>query len=142
MNTSVSLSGATASPRAPGDSATRPHEMRRSQSGHRPMDAPKLPEVVPGNRPMQLPLMLVVTPVRSPSTPRKETPRRSPLLAERFAGMDARMTTSDVVRVVGVNRSTLFRWCKKGLFPARHISGGWLRSDIEKWFATKADRTT
>jgi predicted DNA-binding transcriptional regulator AlpA len=59
---------------------------------------------------------------------------------DRFAGMDARLSTSEVVRVVGVNRSTLFRWCKKGTFPQKHISGGWLRSDIERWFATKAEQ--
>lgn len=38
-------------------------------------------------------------------------------IADRFAGMDARMSTSDVVRVVGVTRSTLFRCCKRGSFP-------------------------
>jgi len=59
---------------------------------------------------------------------------------DRFAGMDARLSTSEVVRVVGVNRSTLFRWCKKGAFPQKHISGGWLRSDIERWFAIKAEQ--
>ena len=91
---------------------------------------------VSGVRPVQLSLMLVVPPV-SPKVAPAETPT-PPLIADRLAGMDARMSTSDVVRVVGVNRSTLFRWCKKGLFPPKHISGGWLRSDIEKWFAAKA----
>lgn len=48
------------------------------------------------------------------------------------------MSTSDVVRVIGVNRSTLFRWCKRGLFPKKHVSGGWLRSDVERWFTAKS----
>lgn len=90
-----------------------------------------------GDRPLQLPLVLVVPPVSSPWNPPTESKKRSPIV-DRLAGMDARMSTSDVVRVVGVNRSTLFRWCKKGLFPPKHISGGWLRSDIEKRFAAKA----
>ena len=88
--------------------------------------------------PVQLPLVLVVPPASNSKAPPQGRPKRSPIIAERFAGMDARMSTSDVVRVVGVNRSTLFRWCKKGLFPPKHLSGGWLRSDVEKWFAAKA----
>jgi len=40
--------------------------------------------------------------------------------------------------IVGVNRSTFFCCCKKGTFLPKHISGGWLRSDVEKWFAPKA----
>jgi predicted DNA-binding transcriptional regulator AlpA len=81
--------------------------------------------------------MLVVCPVRKPPSPPAESPMRLPIV-DRLAGMDARMSTSDVVRIVGVNRSTLFRWCKKGLFPQKHISGGWLRSDVEQWFIAKA----
>jgi predicted DNA-binding transcriptional regulator AlpA len=79
----------------------------------------------------------VIPPLNSPKMPPAESPQR-PSIIDRLAGMDARMSTSDVVRIIGVNRSTLFRWCKKGLFPPKHISGGWLRSDIEKWFSTKA----
>ena len=90
-----------------------------------------------GDRPVQLPLVLVVPPVTSPKIPPAGSPKRPPII-DRLAGMDARMSTSDVVRIVGVNRSTLFRWCKKGLFPPKHLSGGWLRSDIEKWFSAKA----
>lgn len=81
--------------------------------------------------------MLVISPVRSPPSPPTGSVMRSPVV-DRFAGMDTRMSTSDVVRVVGVNRSTLFRWCRKGLFPQKHLSGGWLRSDVEKWFTAKA----
>lgn len=88
---------------------------------------------------MQLPLMLVIPPLRSSAVTAASIPKRPPA-ADRFAGMDARLSTSDVVRIVGVNRSTLFRWCKRGTFPPKHLSGGWLRSDIEKWFATKAEQ--
>jgi predicted DNA-binding transcriptional regulator AlpA len=77
--------------------------------------------------------------MRSRAEPAPAKPKR-PAVMDRYAGMDARMSTSDVVRVVGVNRSTLFRWCKKGIFPSKHISGGWLRSDIERWFATKVEQ--
>lgn len=88
---------------------------------------------------MQLPLMLVIPPMRSREAPAAEIPKLAPVV-DRLAGMDARMSTSDVVRLVGVNRSTLFRWCRKGTFPPKHLSGGWLRSDVEKWFAAKAIR--
>jgi predicted DNA-binding transcriptional regulator AlpA len=61
------------------------------------------------------------------------------VVVERFANLDQRMTTADVLRVVGVNRSTIFRWIKRGLFPQRHASGGWLRSDVERWLAEKME---
>jgi len=55
----------------------------------------------------------------------------------RILALDQRMSTAEVLRVVGVNRSTLFRWIQKGRFPRKHASGGWLRSDIELWLAEK-----
>ena len=100
--------------------------------------ASKRRDLATGQHPVQLPLLLIIPTERSRATAAPETPKRS-LETDRFAGMDARMSTTDVVRVVGVNRSTLFRWCKRGTFPQKHISGGWLRSDVEKWFATKAE---
>lgn len=48
------------------------------------------------------------------------------------------MTTREVLRIVGVNRSTVFRWMRKGLFPQKHVSGGWLRSDVERWLSVRA----
>lgn len=56
----------------------------------------------------------------------------------RLGSMDQRLSTRDVVLIVGVNRSTIFRWTKAGRFPQKHKSGGWLRSDIEKWLAEHA----
>jgi len=44
-----------------------------------------------------------------------------------------RLTTREVLKVVNVDRSTLFRWVKKRRFPRKHKSGRWLRSDVEKW---------
>jgi predicted DNA-binding transcriptional regulator AlpA len=55
----------------------------------------------------------------------------------RILALDQRMSTAEVLRVVGVNRSTLFRWIQKGRFPRKHVSGGWLRSEIEVWLAEK-----
>jgi predicted DNA-binding transcriptional regulator AlpA len=43
------------------------------------------------------------------------------------------MSTSEVLRVLGVNRSTLFRWTKRGRFPRKHALGGWLRFEVEFW---------
>ena len=88
-------------------------------------------------RPQQLSFTLV-SPEPSPS--RSEPLRKSrsvAVVAERFANLDQRMTTTDVLRVVGVNRSTIFRWVKRGIFPQRHVTGGWLRSDVEKWLSEK-----
>ncbi|HBZ71237.1 MAG TPA: DNA-binding protein [Deltaproteobacteria bacterium] len=49
------------------------------------------------------------------------------------------MTTAEVLRVVGVHRTTLFRWMRKGAFPSKHHSGGWLRSDIEHWLSRRSE---
>jgi len=113
----------------------RPSEQRGSRSARS-----KQSDMPVGNRPVQLSLTLVVPSVHERGTRTVEAPKRLPVM-DRFAGMDARLSTSEVVRVVGVNRSTLFRWCKKGAFPQKHISGGWLRSDIERWFAAKAEQS-
>jgi predicted DNA-binding transcriptional regulator AlpA len=50
-----------------------------------------------------------------------------------------RLTVREVLKVVPINRSTLFRWVKNGRFPKRHKAGGWLRSDIEKWLTEHED---
>jgi prophage regulatory protein len=44
-----------------------------------------------------------------------------------------RLTVREVLKIVPINRSTLFRWVNSGRFPKRHKAGGWLRADIEKW---------
>jgi predicted DNA-binding transcriptional regulator AlpA len=94
-----------------------------------------------GTHPQQLPLMFEPPPTSSPPRSQSIQKPRPPTAAaiERFASLDQRMTTTDVLRVVGVNRSTLFRWVKRGTFPQRHASGGWLRSDVERWLAEKMD---
>lgn len=88
--------------------------------------------------PLQLSLIFdapLAEALRSPPT--QGVPTNTAL--QRFAHLDQRMTTTDVLRVVGVNRSTIFRWVKRGIFPQRHVCGGWLRSDVEKWLADKMD---
>jgi predicted DNA-binding transcriptional regulator AlpA len=95
---------------------------------------PEIPEA--RDSPQQL--ALTFDPPKGP-TPRPARPEKPhPVTAvERFASLDQRMSTTDVLRVVGVNRSTIFRWVKRGLFPQRHASGGWLRSDVERWLSEK-----
>lgn len=138
MSTSIPSPGAVAVSSGPRSTIARSREIQPPSMRRRSnLAASKRRDVVNGNRPVQLPLVLVIPPVRSPPSPPAASPKRLPI-TDRFAGMDARMSTSDVVRIIGVNRSTLFRWGKKGLFPPKHISGGWLRSDVEKWFAAKA----
>ena len=85
-------------------------------------------------------LTLTFDPPKEPAVrpPRQDKPRTSTAI-ERFATLDQRMTTTDVLRVVGVNRSTIFRWVRRGLFPQRHASGGWLRSEVEKWLSEKME---
>lgn len=56
----------------------------------------------------------------------------------RVASMDQRLSTREVVLIVGVNRSTIFRWVKAGRFPAKHHSGGWIRSEVQRWLTEHA----
>ena len=56
--------------------------------------------------------------------------------AARLPTLDG-LTTREVLKVVDVDRSTLFRWVKKRRFPRKHKSGRWLRSDVEKWLAER-----
>jgi predicted DNA-binding transcriptional regulator AlpA len=88
------------------------------------------------DRPQQLALTFDPPKGLAPRPARPEKPHPV-TAAERFASLDQRMSTTDVLRVVGVNRSTIFRWVKRGLFPQRHASGGWLRSDVERWLSEK-----
>jgi len=85
--------------------------------------------------PIQLSLPFFATPAssalpvngvgRSPQTPSLKPSERLPALD--------RLTVREVLKIVPINRSTLFRWVNSGRFPRRHKAGGWLRSDIEKW---------
>jgi predicted DNA-binding transcriptional regulator AlpA len=68
----------------------------------------------------------------------RNTPSVDSSRAEGINDLDRRMSTADVLRIVGVHRATLFRWTRKGIFPAKHVSGGWIRSDIERWLACRA----
>lgn len=72
----------------------------------------------------------------APSSSSSPPPARASRV-ERLPSLDQRMSTAEVLRVVGVNRSTLFRWTQKGRFPHKHPSGGWLRSEVERWLADK-----
>jgi predicted DNA-binding transcriptional regulator AlpA len=91
-----------------------------------------------GDGPEQLALTFDPPKGPAPRPQRQEKPRTSTAI-ERFANLDQRMSTTDVLRVVGVNRSTIFRWVKRGIFPQRHASGGWLRSEVEKWLSEKME---
>ena len=80
-------------------------------------------------------LLLLLQAPRPKPKPRRAVNGKSD--RPRILALDQRMSTAEVLRVVGVNRSTLFRWIQKGRFPRKHASGGWLRSDIELWLAEK-----
>jgi predicted DNA-binding transcriptional regulator AlpA len=86
--------------------------------------------------PMQLPLPFFVTPGPSQNqgmNGMERSPQAAPLKpSARLPALD-RLTVREVLKVVPINRSTLFRWVNSGRFPKRHKAGGWLRSDIEKW---------
>ena len=88
------------------------------------------------DHPEQLALTFEPPKEPAPRPSRTEKPPANTAI-QRFATLDQRMSTTDVLRVVGVNRSTIFRWVKRGLFPQRHASGGWLRSDVEHWLSEK-----
>jgi predicted DNA-binding transcriptional regulator AlpA len=86
------------------------------------------------HRPQQLPLNLG----SRPSPPKRSSGRTSQ--SDRSSGreLDVRVSTAEVLRIVGVHRTTLYRWSRAGMFPLKHASGGWLRSDIEQWLAQRA----
>ena len=86
------------------------------------------------HQPQQLPLNLDAR----PPPPKRSTGTISQI--DRFSRptLDQRMSTAEVLRVVGVHRTTLYRWSRAGLFPLKHASGGWLRSDIELWLSLRA----
>ncbi len=84
------------------------------------------------DQPRQLSLELIAAPGARPNPLVPAHP-----VIDRTSGLDRRLSTNDVLRVLGVNRSTLFRWTKAGRFPAKHPSGGWLRSDVEQWLGRK-----
>lgn len=86
--------------------------------------------------PMQLPLPFY-SPPKTYAKPKTNGSEHAPdpvaaRSTVRLPALD-RLTTREVLKVVPVNRSTLFRWVKSGRFPKRHKAGGWLRVDVEKW---------
>jgi predicted DNA-binding transcriptional regulator AlpA len=92
--------------------------------------------------PVQLPLQFSAAKRSSGTEGAKLTvPKPNRASDIRIASLDRRLTTREVVLVVGVNRSTIFRWTRSGRFPPKHKSGGWLQSDVERWLSEHA-RTT
>ncbi len=83
--------------------------------------------------PLQLPL-LFGPPIQLRREVETEPAPRAHAAAET---LDQCMSTREVLRIVGVNRSTVFRWIRKGLFPQKHVAGGWLRSDVERWLSAR-----
>lgn len=53
---------------------------------------------------------------------------------------DQLLDTAQVESAVGVHRSTIRRWEREGIFPARRQIGprrvGWLRSEVERFMAS------
>ena len=53
--------------------------------------------------------------------------------------------TPELLKLVGVSASTLWRWERNGSFPTRLRLGpnvtGWLRSDVEQWILQAQQRT-
>ena len=57
-------------------------------------------------------------------------------------GLDRMIKTAELVRLLRRHRTTIFRWIKRGLFPPRHKSGDWRRSDIENWIKDQNGSST
>ena len=81
----------------------------------------------------QLPLVLKVPSKLAAPVDVEPTSTRPPT-TDRLAGLDQRISTREILRIVGVNRSTIFRWRKRNLFPEKY-QGGYRRSDVEAWLA-------
>jgi len=51
------------------------------------------------------------------------------------------MHRSEVLKIVGVSNSTLWRWEREGRFPARRQLGpsrvAWLETEIKKWMLSR-----
>ena len=92
---------------------------------------------------MQLSLPFFATTLPTSSSQVANGATRSPeaQLAKASGRLPAfdRLTVREVLKVVPINRSTLFRWVNSGRFPKRHKAGGWLRSDVEKWLTEHED---
>ena len=76
--------------------------------------------------------------VTSPPSSPQEPARVAVEQIDRLEGLDQMMKTAEVVRLLRRHRTTIFRWIKKGLFPSRHASGDFLRSDIVKYLSDKS----
>lgn len=67
---------------------------------------------------------------------RNETPNR-----DRAAQEHVFLRLPQVLKAVGVGRSTVWRWCKEGYFPAPVRLGprvvAWRASDVSEWAATR-----
>ena len=52
------------------------------------------------------------------------------------------LRTNDLAELLGISRTTLWRWERRGLLPAKRQLGpnciGWLESEIESWLEAKA----
>ena len=87
--------------------------------------------------PLQLPLLFEPAPPPHCGDSSRTSRPQLNLNHGQNEALDQRMPTREVLRIVGVNRSTVFRWIRKGLFPQKHSAGGWLRSDVERWLSSK-----
>jgi predicted DNA-binding transcriptional regulator AlpA len=111
---------------------------RRQKSSK--LKIPALADVRQGGSsvPLQLPLLF------GPASPPERSNGAPRIRSEHKQGpaevLDQRMPTREVLRIIGVNRSTVFRWIQKGLFPQKHAAGGWLRSDVERWLSSRQGR--
>ncbi len=110
---------------------TRPTRTARSLSP-KPTSRVKPRPVDSAERPVQLPLNFSQESVDAPD----RVAERGTSQPEALPTLDC-LTTNQVQRIVGVDRSTLFRWTKSGKFPERHKSGDWLRTDVEHWLTER-----
>ena len=105
--------------------------LRRSDA--RPRDR------APARAPLEQ-LELDMRPIRKPTQRIKST---SPVTPDPLMDMDRLLRATDVVRVTGKHRTTIYRWEIAGLFPPPIRKAGrvigWRKSDIERWLAVDAD---
>jgi len=59
---------------------------------------------------------------------------------------DRVLRTPEVLEIVGVSSTTLWRWVSAGTFPASRQIGpnvvGWLESEVEEWIAERTATDT
>jgi prophage regulatory protein len=70
-------------------------------------------------------------------TPKKHPPADAPSIASNDANFDRLLNITKVISIIGVSRSSIWRWESEGKFPKRlnvgHKRVMWRESELREW---------